>query len=93
MQLNGERKVKLITILVVSIAFLLAIIVFFQFLRLGNLTSKKHSLEKSYSELEQSIETYSKELEYYQDREQYLKDYAHQYLNWSRDNEIIYSAN
>ena len=92
MQLEGEKKIKLITILVVSIAFLLATIVFFQFLRLGNLTSKKRSLEKSYNELERSIETYSRELEYYQNTEQYLKDYAHQYLNWSNPNETIYSA-
>ena len=92
MHLEGEKKIKLITILVVSIAFLLATIVFFQFLRLGNLTSKRRSLEKSYNELEQSIETYSRELDYYNDTEQYLRDYAHQYLNWSRDNETIYSA-
>lgn len=88
----SERKVKIITVITIIIAFILACILIFQFARLATLNTRKRALEKSYQNLQESIETYSSELNYYKNREQYLQDYAHEILNWAKNGETIYKA-
>ena len=90
MQISSEKKVKLITIMIICVAFVLMLILTIQFIKIGNLNAKKANLQNSYNTLEENIEKYSSEMKYYQDKEQYLKDYAHQYLDWSKPGETIY---
>ena len=87
------KKAKIISILVVSLAFFLLLTLVFQFLYLNNLEKKNQELSNTLSNLESVIADYSKQKDYYTDRENYLDEYAHEVLNMSKEGETWYATN
>ena len=84
------KKTKLISIIVICIAFISMLVLVFQFLQLKELNKRREHLQQSLSNLEEVIADYSKQKSYYQDREKYLDEYAHEVLNMSKDDETWY---
>ena len=89
---NGEKRAKYISIAVVILAFVLTIVLIYQFIHLGQLKAKEVELNNSLASLEEVIADYSKQKDYYSDRETYLDEYAHEVLNMSKDGETWYTA-
>ncbi len=89
--LNSSKKAKIISIIVVCLAFFLTITLIFQFVSLSNLEKRNSELNETLTSLEETIAEYSKQKDYYQDRETYLDEYAHEVMNMAKDGETWYS--
>ena len=90
--IDNAKKVKIISIITVCLAFILLIVLIFQFAKLNTLKKREAELTKTLSSLEEVISDYNKEKNYYEDREKYLDEYAHIVLNMTKDGETWYET-
>jgi len=87
-----EKKIKLIIIFIIVLAFILSAVLVFQFATLNNMKKKEKELNNTLISLEEVISEYNKEKSYYADREKYLDEYAHIVLNMTKDGETWYET-
>ena len=79
MSVRKERTIKLISIAIVTVIFVLAVILTIQFVRIGNLQAKRNELQNQLSETQRQIMEYSS-LNDYVLSDEFLQEYARNHL-------------
>lgn len=88
----NERDARIIIIVTAVVAFLLLLTLVFQFIKINNLKTLESNLAHSQSQLQKEIDDYNSEINNILDREKNLGDYAHKYLNWTKNGETWYTS-
>ncbi len=83
---------KNLTILCVTMIFLLAVIMIFQFVTLAVATQKQETLIAEIAEMEQAIDDISNEIDY-RETLLYIEKYARENLELYGENDIIFVPN
>lgn len=79
----GNKKVVLLTSVIVTAIFVLLVVLVIQFVKIGNLRRKENDLTSSYNSLTGRIRDYENQLPDLEDRDNFLAQYAHEH-NWGK---------
>lgn len=75
------KMVKIVTVTVAAVLFLVVTVLVFQFVQISSLKSKEALLQSKLDQLEQSIVTYSNENDYLSSAD-FVEDYAREVLGY-----------
>lgn len=91
MRVYGKNNTsKVLTTIIICAISICAVILVFQFIKIGSLKSKKNELSQASETLTQQIIDYDNQLHYVNDRETFLQDYAREVKNWGKADRTYY---